>query len=305
MQSIQNFWLQNMILDNNCSDTSLVPLGAVRHDFELMQQHIDSLCGQISALQSCIPLQVYQADENTSVVMDPLPDANRIDGDLFDIVDGFDQVTDDVMASTQLPDISSIPCDFEMDTDFINSLNYVMNPLVDPVSTVPVSPDSSGTGHSDVLIPLPVKISTYSVTTRDTFARAQVANDRFIYVLNSASASQIYEEKAVLQMKSTGKPRDTDEHTRVAAELQFFCKLIHKVYNVPMLGLWQLSLLTDRRCIALGCKTLAACVGCKWHCTTCSLNKKGNKMTWDEGFTTFIQTPHHQRLRHIVPLNTQ
>lgn len=282
----QSYWLQNMIVDSNCSDTTLVQLGAVRHDFGMMQKQIDSLYGYISTLQSNaiqIPTNENLCTVDNSFLLqdtDALPDA--LPDDLFDFVDSLDH------------EASAYTSSMQIDVNFINSLATEINSeLVAPAAF----------DNSAILINLPVKISTYSVNERDTFARAHVANDRFIHVLNSASPSDMYEENAVLQMKSTGKPRDTDEHTRVAAELQFFCKLVHKVYGIPMQCLWQLSLLTDRRCMTHGCKSLSGVVGGKWCCVTCSLNKKGNKMTWDEGFLACMQTPHHQRLRHIVPID--
>lgn len=282
----QSFWLQNMIVDSNCSDTTLVQLGAVRHDFGIMQKQIDSLHQYILTLQSNA-IQI-PTDENLCTVDNSflLQDTDALTDDLFDFVDSLDQ--------EQHVNASAYASSMQIDVNFINSLATEINSeLVAPVAF----------DNSAILINLPVKISTYSVNERDTFARAHVANDRFIHVLNSASPSDMYEENAVLQMKSTGKPRDTDEHTRVAAELQFFCKLVHKVYGIPMQCLWQLSLLTDRRCIAPGCKTFGAPIGGQWNCCTCSLNKKGKKMTWDEGFTVFAQTPHHMRLRHIVPID--
>lgn len=281
----QSYWLQNMIVDSNCSDTTLVQLGAVRHDFGMMQKHIDSLNEYISTLLSNA-IQIHPTENNPNDVDNSflMQDTDALPDDLFDFVDSLDQ--------EQHVNASAYASSMQIDVNFINSLATEINSeLVAPVAF----------DNSAILINLPVKISTYSVNERDTFARAHVANDRFIHVLNSASPSDMYEENAVLQMKSTGKPRDTDEHTRVAAELQFFCKLVHKVYGIPMQCLWQLSLLTDRRCMTPGCKTLGATIGGKWNCCTCSLNKKGNKMTWDEGFMVFAQTPHHMRLRHIVP----
>lgn len=149
----------------------------------------------------------------------------------------------------------------------------------------------------------------------DTFERVYDSNRRLLEVFNQTlslnsidSNSLLFNESAVLQMKCTGKVasggRVSDEHTRLAAELQFFCRLVHSVCGVPMLSLWQLMLIMlDRRCMNTKCTARGASPhGGMWLCPGCVNKKEFTGSSWEQGLFDFMQLPYEKRFKHIAPM---
>lgn len=141
------------------------------------------------------------------------------------------------------------------------------------------------------------------------------SNKRLLDVFNHSqtistadSNFMLFNELAVIQMKGTGKVacggRASDEHTRWAAELQFFCRLVHSVYGIPMLGLWQLmSIMLDRRCINPVCTSRSSPQGGTWLCQGCASKKQFMPFSsWEQGLCAYMQLDDDMRFRHIAPM---
>lgn len=161
---------------------------------------------------------------------------------------------------------------------------------------------------------LQVKISVLSAQKGDTFERMYDSNKRLLDLVNfsqtmsiSDSNQLLFSEPSVLQMKCTDKVasggRASDEHTRWAAELQFFCRLIHSVYDIPMLSLWQLmSIMLDRRCVNRACNSRSAPHAGMWLCPGCNVKKQFAGSSWEQGLSVYMQLPIEMRFRHIAPV---
>jgi hypothetical protein len=140
------------------------------------------------------------------------------------------------------------------------------------------------------------------------------SNKRLLEVVNYAqtlsagdSNQLLFREGSVIQMKCTDKVasggRASDEHTRWAAELQFFCRLLHTVYDIPMQSLWQLmTIMLDRRCVNKACNSRSAPHAGMWLCQGCTLKKQFAGSSWEQGMTAYMQLPADVRFRHIAPM---